>query len=282
MPDGANTLRPPSLSVSVPSAVLPAARHVSPLEDAQDVGPVLLSSPPVDLDLVIPAYNEEHRISPTIEAIVAEVSTSPYSVRLLVVDNGSIDATADVVGRLSARHHCVHLISCQQQGKGAAVRAGVAHADAPFVGYVDADQSTPPEAVLTGLAILRSGWDVVIGSRRAFGARYVVPQPLVRRLGSKAFNLAATTITGRVSDTQCGMKLFRTEAAKRLFALGSLNGFAFDVEVIARAKRAGLRAMELPVAWVDSEGSSFHPLRDGVRAFGELYAAHKVLRAASD
>ncbi|WP_337059682.1 dolichyl-phosphate beta-glucosyltransferase [Kineococcus sp. G2] len=237
------------------------------------------SSP--DLDLVIPAYNEERRISPTVEALVAELGGSPYSVRLIVVDNGSVDTTADIVDRLSARHRLVKMISCQEKGKGAAVRAGVAHATAPFVGYVDADQSTPPEAVLTGLAILTSGWDVVIGSRRAFGARYVVPQPLVRRLGSRAFNLAATTVTGKVSDTQCGMKLFRTEAAKRVFAAGALNGFAFDVEVIARAKQAGLRAMELPVAWADSEGSSFRPLRDGFRAFADLYAARKVLRTAT-
>ncbi|MCI3926711.1 glycosyltransferase family 2 protein [Paenibacillus sp. TRM 82003] len=264
-----------------PAAVLPAARYASSLEGARSAEVELIPPPRADLDLVIPAYNEERRISPTVEALVAELGSSSYSVRLIVVDNGSVDTTADVVDRLSARHRLVELISCQEKGKGAAVRAGVAHATAPFVGYVDADQSTPPEAVLTGLAILTSGWDVVIGSRRAFGARYVVPQSLVRRLGSRVFNLAATTVTGKVSDTQCGMKLFRTEAAKHVFAAGTLNGFAFDVEVIARAKQAGLRAMELPVAWADSEGSSFHPLRDGFRAFAELHAARKVLRAGT-
>ena len=231
------------------------------------------------LDLVIPAYNEEGRIGPTLEAICRQIAASPYRVRILVVDNGSVDATADTVDRVVATGVRVEVIGCKDKGKGAAVRAGVAHATAEYVGYVDADQSTPPDALLTGMAILTSGWDAVIGSRRALGARYVVPQPVVRRLGSRVFNMAASTVVGRISDTQCGMKLFRTAAAREVFAAARLTGFAFDVEILARCNAAGLKIMELPVEWSDDEGSTLRPVRDGLSAFAELYRVRRMLRA---
>jgi dolichyl-phosphate beta-glucosyltransferase len=145
---------------------------------------------------------------------------------------------------------------------------------------VDADQSTPPDALVTGMAILTSGWDAVIGSRRVLGARYVEPQPMVRRLGSRVFNVAASTLVGRISDTQCGMKLFRTEAVRDVFAAAHLSGFAFDVEILARATATGLKIMEMPVEWSDSEGSTLRPVRDGINAFTELYRVHRLLRSS--
>jgi dolichyl-phosphate beta-glucosyltransferase len=232
-----------------------------------------------DLDLIVPALNESRRIGRTLEAIASELGRSPFAVRVTVVDNGSVDRTVEVVDMARTSGLSLRVISCQAKGKGVAVRTGVAAATAPFVGYVDADQSTPPEALITAMAILLSGWDVVVGSRRAVGAAYAVPQPVIRRLGSRMFNLVACTLVGRMTDTQCGMKLFRTDAVRGIFESVRLGGFAFDVEVIARAKASGLRIMEMPVVWSDSVGSSFRPVRDGLQAFTDLYRLRHCLRA---
>lgn len=231
----------------------------------------------VVLDVVIPAYNEELRIGPTLESLCRQISQSRYGARIVLVDNGSVDSTLEVVERTPTYGVDVDVISCRAKGKGAAIRAGVLHATAPFVGFVDADQSTPPEALLTSVDLLIRGWDAVIGSRRALGGHYAVQQPKVRRIGSRFFNLAAATIVGGVSDTQCGMKVFRTDAVRDIFASTVTDGFAFDVEILARARSKGLRIMELPVTWSDSEGSSLSPLRDGVAAFRDLGRVRRLL-----
>jgi hypothetical protein len=145
------------------------------------------------------------------------------------------------------------------------------------VGYCDADLSTPPSTIESGVDLLRCGWDVVVGSRRCVGAGYAVRQMPVRRLGSFAFRTMAQRLSGPISDTQCGFKLFRTPVAKSLFATSKVNGFAFDVEVLAHAQRRNLRIIELPVLWSDRAGSSFRPMVDGVNSFRELRAARRSL-----
>jgi len=232
------------------------------------------------LDLVIPALNEEARLGATVEELHRVADDAGLDVRFIVVDNGCVDSTADVVDRSAAADIPVELISCQTRGKGAAIRAGIRHSDAAFVGYCDADQSTPPGALLEGVDLLAAGWEVVIGSRKCAGAGYVVRQPALRRAGSFAFHTAATRLTGPVSDTQCGFKLFHADRARDLFEATSLDGFAFDVELLARVQRAGLQAIELPVKWTHSDGSTFRPLKDGIRSFRELLAVHRSLKAA--
>lgn len=245
---------------------------------AVDALPGTQQIPDPVLDVVIPAFNEAHRIGSTIESICRYMARSGQTIRIVVVDNGSVDGTAEVVDRTDLHGMDAQVISCQIPGKGAAVKAGVRTATAPLVGYIDADRSTPPDALVTAVAILDSGWDVVVGSRRVFGASYVVPQNLVRRIGSRVFNLAASTLVGRMRDTQCGMKVFRTNVARDVFESVALGGFTFDVEVLARALAANLRIMEIPVSWSDNTGSTFRPLRHGVQAFGELHRLRRVLR----
>ncbi|NUU17109.1 glycosyltransferase [Cellulomonas humilata] len=238
------------------------------------------STPVPELDIIVPAYNEAARIGATLDALCGTLSRTGTRARVLVVDNASVDDTVDQVVRSRGSHLIpIEVVNCRAQGKGAAVRAGIRRADAPFVAYLDADQSTPPQALITGLMLLKHGWDAVIGSRRALGGVYLVPQAPLRRAGSRAFNLAASRIVGQVSDTQCGLKMFRTEAIKPVFAASQIDGFAFDVELLARARDAGLRVMELPVSWTDSPGSTFSPVRDGLTAFRELSRVRRVLRS---
>jgi dolichyl-phosphate beta-glucosyltransferase len=234
-----------------------------------------------DLDVIIPAYNEELRIGAALDALCREFAAQPGRIRVLVVDNGSVDGTVEVVDRVRRLGVRVDIVNCRTPGKGAAVRAGVAHATARYVAYIDADTSVPPYVLATGLSLLEHGWDGIIGSRRALGGRYAVAQPLMRRIGSRAFNVAARTIVGPLSDTQCGMKMFRRDVANDLFADSRIDGFAFDVEILARARAARINLMELPITWTDSAGSSFAPLKDGIASFREIGRVHLLTRKLS-
>ena len=233
----------------------------------------------IELDLVIPALNEERRIAATLEAIGRKVEESGLAVRIVVVDNGSVDGTAEVAAGVLDSKVPVEIISCRTRGKGAAVRAGVLRSTAPFVGYCDADLSTPPSAVTSGVDLLRSGWEVVIGSRRCTGAAYSVPQGGLRRLGSFAFRRMAAALSGPITDTQCGFKLFHAPVAKELFKDSSTNGFAFDVEVLAVAHERRHRMIELPIEWTDSPDSTFRPVTDGIESFRELRRLRQRLAA---
>jgi glycosyltransferase involved in cell wall biosynthesis len=235
-----------------------------------------------ELDLVIPALNEEGRIGATLTAISQKAADSGLVINLLVVDNGCVDATAEVVALAREAAVPVDIISCRTRGKGAAVRAGIQRSTAPFVGYCDADLSTPPSSIQSGVDLLRSGWQVVIGSRRCTGAGYSVPQGRMRRLGSFAFRKMASDLSGPITDTQCGFKVFHSQVAKDLFSASSLTGFAFDVEVLAQARKRRLRMIELPIQWSDCPDSSFRPLADGVKSFLELRALRRSLLATTD
>jgi dolichyl-phosphate beta-glucosyltransferase len=232
----------------------------------------------VDLEIVVPAYNEERRIGPTLERMRIFLREQHYSAAVVVVDNGSVDRTADVVAELQGSHVIpIHLINCARRGKGAAVRRGVLSSSADVVGFCDADLATPIETLDLAWPLLKES-PIVIGSRKLDGARYVQSQPLVRRVGGRGFRMLAGRLVPAVSDTQCGFKLFRRAIAQRLFAMTRENGFAFDVEVLALASALGVPIREVPVSWSDQPGSSFRPVRDGVRSVRALVAVGRRLR----
>lgn len=234
-----------------------------------------------DFDLVVPALNEERRIGRTVSALCAHLGAAPWRSRILVVDNGSVDATSAVVDQ---HGHTVEVdvIGCRTRGKGAAVRAGMVRSSAPWVGYCDADLATPPEAIDRGIELLELGHQVVVGSRRTLGADYLVRQPFHRRAGSRAFHAFTARLTGPISDSQCGFKLFDGDIARALFSTLRTHGYAFDVEVVAKARHRNLDIVELPVAWSDQQGSTFRPLADGVRAFRDLREVTKSCRHAPE
>lgn len=234
----------------------------------------------LDLEIVVPVFNEERRLGATLRALTAHTASLPLSVRITVVDNGSVDRTAEVVDEVAGRspaNTAVRLIGCARQGKGAAVRRGLLASTARWRGFCDADLSTPPGALSDVIAHLEQGRPVVIGSRRVPGAGYVVPQPLVRRLGSNTFRMMTRPLVGGVADTQCGFKFFSAQAAERIFRRVTANGFAFDVEVLAVATRLGMPVVEVPVRWTDQEGSSFHVWTHGRRVVSEVRAVHASL-----
>lgn len=237
-----------------------------------------------DLDVVVPVYNEEARLPATLRALIAHTATLPLGVMITVVDNGSVDRSAEAVDEVAeARpgNTALRVIGCSRQGKGAAVRRGLLASTARWRGFCDADLSTPPQVLTDVVSHLEQDRPVVIGSRRAPGASYEVSQPLVRRLGSSAFRAMTRPLVGDVADTQCGFKFFTAEAAQQIFSRVTADGFAFDVEVLAIAKRLGMPVVEVPVRWTDQPGSSFHVWTHGRRVVSEVLAVHSAMARLS-
>jgi dolichyl-phosphate beta-glucosyltransferase len=228
---------------------------------------------PVELEVIIPAYNESARLPETLRQSVAYLNERPWRSRIVVVDNGSADETAaDArVAAVATDKVDVVVIGCSRAGKGAAVRRGLLTSTSPLVGFYDADLATPLETLEATVEALQAGADAVIASRHVPGASFVVPQRLRRRAGGDVFRLLAHKLVPGVADTQCGFKFFRREIVQTAIARVRTTGFAFDVELLAHVQRAGGKIVELPVAWTDAAGSTFHPIRDGLASFRAVF-----------
>lgn len=213
-----------------------------------------LATAPV-VSVVIPAYNEEWRILPTIGAIATHMSSRGEPWELIIADDGSTDSTVSLVEDL--RFANLRLMKAEKNGgKGSAVRRGVLAARGQVVLFADADQSTPIEQFDRLNDLLRSGYDVVVGSRAAEGAE-VSNKSLGRKILSRGLRVVVSTGFGiTVSDTQCGFKLFTAEAARTLFSTQIVDGFSFDLEVLYLAHKLGMRTAEVPVEWIDAPGST--------------------------
>ena len=218
------------------------------------------------LSVVIPAYNEENRLGPTVARIQGYLAGQSYTSDILVVNNASTDRTGEV-----ARATGVKVIDEPRRGKGAAVRSGMLAALGDYVLFSDADLSTPIEEVEKLLASVRERYDIAIASRGLPESNIVKRQPwyreLVGRLGNVLVRMAA--VRG-IADTQCGFKLFPRELAQKLFLVVRLTGAAFDVEVLFVAQRRGLKIAEVPVTWIDSPDTRFNRVTDSLDALKDL------------
>ncbi len=209
---------------------------------------------PLDLSVVIPAYNEQERIVPTIGAFAAHLSGTDLAWELIVSDDGSTDATRDLVELLG--HANVRVLEAPANaGKGAAVRRGLAEAKGRMVLFSDADNATPAAELDRLIECLEAGADVAIGSRAADGAE-VENRSFVRRTLTGGLRWVVRMGLGiGVRDTQCGFKLFTSPAARRIAAAQTIDGFSFDLEVLHLAERFGYEIDEVAVRWFDAPGS---------------------------
>lgn len=222
-----------------------------------------------ELTVVIPAFNEAQRLAPSLRRILDYLVGRKLAYEVLVVDDGSADDTAGVAERFASEGVKV-LVQPQNRGKGAALRAGVLASRGERVLLTDADLSTPIED-LEKLEPRLADAEVVIGSRAAAGADVRQRQPFYREWMGKVFNLLIRLLGVRgLRDTQCGFKLLRGDVARRLFAEMTIDGFAYDVELIWRARQHGLQVVEVGVVWVNSEASKVDPLRSSYEMFRDV------------
>jgi len=235
-----------------------------------------------DISIVIPAYNEEQRIESTIRSIDAFMAGSALSYEILVVDDGSADDTVGLVRRLGEELSQVACIATRpNRGKGHAVRVGMLAARGAVRLMCDADGSIPAEEIPTVVNPIRLGeTDIAIGSRYSDGASFARRQPWYRRAWSRLANrVVQRTLVGGIRDTQCGFKAFTAEAAGEVFTRTLIDGWAFDLEALALARRMGLVVTEHGVSWSDDPRSKINPIRDAIKVVRELLVIRANLRA---
>ena len=218
------------------------------------------------LSIVIPAYNEEVRLVPTLARIKEYLAGQSYSSEILVVDNASSDRTREV-----AREAGVEVLEERQRGKGAAVQTGMLAARGEQILFSDADLSTPIEEVEGLMAELQAGCEVAIASRGLPESKLPVRQPWYRELVGRAGNVLVRLVAVRgIADTQCGFKLFPRAIARRLFGAQLMTGIAFDMEILFLAQRSGMKIAEVPVTWIDSPETRISRVRDSLDAIKDL------------
>lgn len=213
------------------------------------------------LSLVIPAYNEAKRLPETIKTVRAYLETLAKPFEIIVVNDGSTDLTSEILDALPG----IQAIHQSNHGKGHAVRQGMLASRGEFVAFSDADLSAPIDELPKLFAAIEAGADVAIGSRAMKSSQLLIHQPRYRELGGKALNLVvrALAVPG-IHDTQCGFKLLRGEAARRIFAKCILDGWGFDIEVLYLARRMGYSIAEVPVRWAHASDSKLNPFREGL------------------
>jgi dolichyl-phosphate beta-glucosyltransferase len=222
--------------------------------------------------LVIPAYNEEERIAASLEKVLAHIAGRGWDAEVIVVNDGSLDHTAQLVRRFSERHPCVRLLENPgNRGKGYSVRNGMLHARGNLLVFSDADLSTPIAEADQLIAAIERGCDVAIGSRWIRPELQRERQPLFRQLLGRIFNLLLRIFLGlNFKDTQCGLKAFTRSAAQEIFSRQRIERWGFDPELLFLARRLRFRVEEIPVEWAHDERSKIHPVMDGFKMFLEI------------
>ena len=231
------------------------------------------------LSVVIPAYNEESRIEATLEQVHAYLTLQPYPWEIVVADDGSIDGTAKLVAAFAGERPRIRLLSLEHRGKGWAVRQGMLAANGVYRFLCDADLSMPVEQIGRFLAPEVEEVDILAGSRELPLSRRI-GEPARRHLMGRVFNLMIRwLVLPGIGDTQCGFKRFRAETTVALFERQTLWGFAFDVEILYLARRAGLVVREVAIDWRYREGSKVRPFRDAVAMARDVVKIRWRLRA---
>ncbi len=225
----------------------------------------------MELSIVIPCYNEEKRIAPTLNTIFSFLNhhknITEYEV--IIVDDGSKDNTLKVI---PSHPHLTVIPHKVNQGKGGAVRTGVLNARYENILFMDSDLATPIEELDKLSFYLQQGYDMVIASRNLSDSNLVVKQPKYRQLAGKTFPLLVRLLSGLpYKDTQCGFKLMKAGPGKEIFKRLTILRFAFDVEMLFIAKKLGYKTAEVPVTWIDQSGSTVHFFRDSGRMLKDLF-----------
>ena len=224
------------------------------------------------LSVIIPAYNEEHRIAETLLSVSGYLKKQPYTYEILVMIDGAEDKTNEVVEGLKSQINNLKVFNnSQNHGKGYVVRQGMLAADGDIRMFMDADNSTTIDEIEPMLPFFSQGYDVIIGSIEVIGAKINEHAQWYRRAFGHWSKYLIRVVAGlwEIHDTQRGFKLFKGEAAERIFSQVKIERFGFDIEILAVAKVLGFKIKELPVVWNNS-GESKVSLKSYFEVFRDL------------
>jgi len=221
---------------------------------------------------IFPAYNESERLTTSLPKVLDYLAQRQLSAEIIVVNDGSTDNTADVVRSFASVNPNIRLLENPgNRGKGYSVRNGMLNATGDIMLFSDTDLSSPISEADKLFAAIHNGADVAMGSRWLQRELQTEPQPLVRQLYGRLFNLGLRVVLGLgYRDTQCGFKAFTREAAHIIFSRQHIERWGFDPEILFLAKKFKLRTVEVPVEWAHDHRSKIHPVRDGMRMANEV------------
>jgi dolichyl-phosphate beta-glucosyltransferase len=227
----------------------------------------------VDISLILPAFNESATIVRTLREASDYFAARNYRYQLIVSADGD-DGTRERAREFALLNPAVTVIGENaRRGKGRGIREGVALATGAIVGFADADNKVPIEEYAKLQPWLAQGFEVVIGSRGLPNSRIDRAQPLYRRLGSQGFGLFMHAVVGLpdIVDTQCGFKFFPGHIARDLFRRQQIDGYMYDVEILALAQRLGYRIKEVPIRWQDDADSRLELLRGNIHNVMDIF-----------
>ncbi|MBX9879000.1 MAG: glycosyltransferase family 2 protein [Candidatus Obscuribacterales bacterium] len=219
------------------------------------------------ISVIVPAYNEERRLASTLESIYAHLKKRGAPFEILVIDDGSLDHTDDIVEEFGKNRQEVRLISYHpNRGKGYAVKLGMLSGQYDLLLFDDADGSSPIDQLSLLEAAIAEGNDIAIGSRNLPQEGKTVKTEVSRKYIGNTFNLIVQSLLlPGIQDTQCGFKLFNRKAAKDIFSVTQLDGFAFDVELLYIARLRGYRVKEIAINWTNVAGSKVNVVIDATK-----------------
>ncbi|HEX9901814.1 MAG TPA: dolichyl-phosphate beta-glucosyltransferase [Acidobacteriota bacterium] len=225
----------------------------------------------MNLSIVIPVYNEEDRIAKAVEALNAFLPGLDLKAEVIFVDDGSTDRTAETLSTTPARFAFDLLSYRPNRGKGYALKRGILKASGEYVLFLDVDMSTPLAELAKFREAMRRRVPVIIGSRKTAGSRVLKQQSTLRRKLGEGFSLLSNLLlVPGITDFTCGFKIFRRDAARRIFNAQRIERWGFDTEILFLARRYGYAIQEIPVFWINDERTKVRLLKDVARSFIDL------------
>jgi len=239
----------------------------------------------MDMSIVIPAFDENSKITSDIESAVAFLRENELEGEIIIVDDGSTDntniAAKNAADTITPKPELKVIRYEHHKGKGYAVRTGISKSSGKFVMFADSGSCIPYEYVLHGMELLQNQTcDIAHGSRKMNRSIIERPQSLYRRICSKLFHrfiICFMNIPAELTDTQCGFKIYKGDVARHLYGECVTNGFMFDIEIIMRAQMENYKIREFPVDWACDRDSRLHPTRSLWSVFSELMTIRKTI-----